>query len=180
MRKSCIHIALIFVLLLVSACQVNPRYRSGGEKTGSEEKAIDKDYRFNYKKNNSNLSTKEFIRFGRIIESFLGKPYRDRTESGQILDCSQLTRQIFSRFNGTKLPRMARDQYKEGVAVSRQKMQFGDLVFFRTDGRSISHVGIYINNDEFVHASSSNGVIISSIREKYWKKRFVGCRRILQ
>jgi cell wall-associated NlpC family hydrolase len=86
---------------------------------------------------------------------------------------------VFERFDGTDLPRKASEQFKIGQRVRKNSLRYGDLVFFKINGRSISHVGIYIGHDEFVHASYSSGVVISHIDEKYWQKRFAGARRII-
>jgi len=96
------------------------------------------------------------------------------------VDCSLFTREVYKRFNGTELPRTARDQYRQGRPVNYRRLAFGDLLFFRTDRNQVSHVGIYIGHSEFMHASTSLGVIISGLGEKYWAERYVGARRILQ
>ena len=81
------------------------------------------------------------------------------------------------------MPRISRDQAKEGKEIRLRDVQEGDLVFFKTSGSSISHVGIVENvkNGEifFIHASTSKGVIISSLEEIYWNKRFVKATRVL-
>jgi cell wall-associated NlpC family hydrolase len=78
------------------------------------------------------------------------------------------------------LPRTAAEQYTQGVEVSRRNMLYGDLVFFETEREKITHVGIYIGFGEFIHASTTQGVIISALNESYWAQRFVGAKRILQ
>ncbi|MCH9025253.1 MAG: C40 family peptidase, partial [candidate division Zixibacteria bacterium] len=67
-----------------------------------------------------------------------------------------------------------------GQPVSKSKLRFGDLVFFKTDRKKVSHVGIYMDYDEFMHASSSNGIIITSMKNKYWSKRYIGARRVVE
>jgi cell wall-associated NlpC family hydrolase len=78
-----------------------------------------------------------------------------------------------------KLPRSALEQYHSGTPVPKTSLQFGDLVFFNTTGARPSHVGIYIEDDLFVHASVVSGVTISSLESTYYKNRFVGARRIV-
>jgi cell wall-associated NlpC family hydrolase len=119
------------------------------------------------------------IELGRIIQSHLGTPYKGKSRTRDGMDCSSFTAAVFDEFNRTKLPRTAKKQSKTGQKVDRRRLRYGDLVFFKTSGSSVSHVGIYIGDDEFVHSSTSTGVIISNLKEKYWRKRYAGARRIL-
>ncbi len=172
----------ILVLLFLAGCQVNPRYRTGGPTVaGEEQKALDNDEHTRDRKygQSEKTSTAELERLGRIIQSYLGIPYAGSSPYDKGLDCSQFTRLVYEKYNRTALPRTARDQYKAGRKVAPGRLQYGDLLFFKTNGNSISHVGIYVGYGEFTHASSSGGVIISSLNEKYWKKRYAGARRIL-
>lgn len=79
---------------------------------------------------------------------------------------------------GLELPRSTYEQQEMGKSVSRSNLRTGDLVLFRA-GSTGRHVGIYIGNNQFVHASTSSGVIISSMNEPYWKKRYNEARRVL-
>lgn len=112
------------------------------------------------------------------IVSFLGVPYEfgGRTKEG--IDCSGFTSAIYTRAVETQLPRSTVDQYRIGASITRDDLQFGDLVFFNTTGIPPSHVGIYIEDDLFAHASVSSGVTISSLESTYYNKRYVGARRI--
>lgn len=110
--------------------------------------------------------------------SYLGVPYRlgGTTRSG--IDCSAFTQVVFKE-NGTSIPRTTGQQYNIGKAVAKSSLQNGDLVFFNTMGRGVSHVGIYIGNNNFIHASTSRGVMISSINDPYyWGSRYLGARRV--
>jgi cell wall-associated NlpC family hydrolase len=98
------------------------------------------------------------------------------TKSG--VDCSSFTLQLFQEVYNINLPRTARQQYAVTVKVEEEEMQEGDLVFFNTRG-GVSHVGVYLVNGYFVHASSSRGVMVSNLNEKYFKQRFLGARRII-
>lgn len=115
-------------------------------------------------------------------KKFLGTPYKygGTTKSG--LDCSGL---IINAFDvvGYHMPRISRDQANEGKEVRLRDVREGDLVFFKTSGSGISHVGIVerVKNGEifFIHSSTSQGVIVSSMEETYWNKRFVKATRVL-
>ncbi|MFN5423290.1 MAG: C40 family peptidase, partial [bacterium] len=78
---------------------------------------------------------------------------------------------------GIKLPRTSQEQANQCIEISKDQLKEGDLVFFKT-GRGISHVGLYLSNNKFVHASTSAGVVISDLNELYWDKRFVKAGRV--
>lgn len=112
------------------------------------------------------------------VDRYIGTPYRFGGDSGAGLDCSAFTRKVY-RVNNVELPRTSIEQSYVGLGVNDKIMQPGDLVFFDPSimGR-ISHVGVYLGNGVFAHASSSKGVTKSSIREKYYTKRFVKANRL--
>lgn len=117
-------------------------------------------------------------------QKYLGAPYRYAGNTSAGFDCSGLVTKVFNE-NNTKLPRRSEDQSTVGKQVNIRDTKPGDLVFFATAGGSrVSHVGIVHdigNNGEvkFIHASTSKGVIISSLNEKYWNKAYLFARRVL-
>jgi cell wall-associated NlpC family hydrolase len=108
---------------------------------------------------------------------FLGVPYAFGGTSANGFDCSGYVQHVYALL-GLRLPRTADAQYTEGKRV-RGALVRGDLVFFETYAAGASHVGIYLGNDEFVHASSSRGVTVSSLHERYWSARYLGAKRLL-
>ena len=120
---------------------------------------------------------KEFIA---TVKHYLGTPYKwgGIDESG--MDCSGLVITIYQQVLNMSLPHSSRQLYHLGKPVNRENLTLGDLIFFATDnGPRISHVGIYLADANFVHASSSKGVTISNIATNpYYLPRFVGARRI--
>lgn len=95
-------------------------------------------------------------------------------------DCSGLTRYVFKKY-GVDLPHYSAAQANYGKSVSRNELRAGDLVFFQTQGRRISHVGIYVGENKFVHAATrSRGVIVSSLNQPYYASRYRGARRVLK
>lgn len=116
-------------------------------------------------------------------ETYLGTPYRygGTTRSG--IDCSAFVLSVFGTAVGMNLPRVAAAQSQEGERVEKTNLQKGDLVFF-SHGRRISHVGIVHDISEdgeirFIHASTSKGVMISSLDDSYWGPKFRFAKRIL-
>lgn len=120
------------------------------------------------------------IRTKLVEEAFdyLGVKYRYGGESKSGLDCSALTRLVYKAI-GIILPQNSSLQYKNGMEIEKEEALPGDLVFFKR-GSGIGHVGIYLGNDLFVHASYTlRRVVISSLSERYFKERFAGFRRYL-
>ena len=114
--------------------------------------------------------------------SLVGSPYRlggTSPESG--LDCSGFVGHVFREAAGVTLPRDSRAISEAAEPLPREELQPGDLVFFNTLNRPFSHVGIYLGDDRFVHASSSRtgSVMVSRLNDRYWRERFDGARRVL-
>ncbi len=117
-------------------------------------------------------------------ETYLGTPYKFGGNSSSGFDCSGFTVKVFQD-NNFNLPRRSSDQADSGKSIDIKTVKPGDLLFFATGGGSrVSHVGIVhtIENDgeiKFIHASTSKGVIISSLNEKYWNKAYLHAQRVL-
>jgi cell wall-associated NlpC family hydrolase len=111
------------------------------------------------------------------IDDWYGTPYRmgGSTKSG--IDCSAFVQTVCVSAFGASLPRTAREQYKYVKLISSTQLKEGDLLFFNTRGY-VSHVGIYLQNNKFVHASVSGGVTISDMFDPYYARHFIGAGRI--
>jgi len=117
----------------------------------------------------------------KTARGFIGVPYRwggSSAEEG--FDCSGLAMAIY-RLNGLRLPRTSGEQYRTGTEIGRNELEKGDLVFFDTrGGGGISHVGIYIGGNQFIHAPRTGKTVsTSSLSQAYYKKRYVGARSYL-
>jgi cell wall-associated NlpC family hydrolase len=96
------------------------------------------------------------------------------------VDCSGLTCRLYRDVAGVVLPRTSGEQFRTGRVVARRELRPGDLVFFCSpDRRVIEHVGLFLGDDRFVHASPARGVGISSLRQGYYQARYCGARRVL-
>ena len=116
--------------------------------------------------------------FEKTALSFLNTPYRFGGTGKNGIDCSAFVQKVFREFD-LKLPRTAREQFTRGTKVSKRELQLGDLIFFQTYAKFPSHVGIYLGDDKMIHASSRNrGVVVSSINSNYFRKRFIGAKRL--
>ena len=114
------------------------------------------------------------------IIKYLNTPYKYGGNSTNGIDCSAFTQAVYHNVLSLDLNRSAREQFKQGIEVDdREDLKFGDLVFFNTRRRvRPGHVGIYIGDNLFAHASSKNGVIVSSLDQDYYSRRFMGGRRV--
>jgi LysM repeat protein len=118
-------------------------------------------------------------RVTRVAERMLSIPYRWGGETLKGLDCSAFVRKVFAYLD-LALPRSAREQFQEGVQVDRADLSIGDLVFFRTYAKYPSHVGIYLGDNRFIHASSRDRKVkIDSLETPYYVKRYIGAKRLL-
>lgn len=108
-------------------------------------------------------------------ERWAGTPYRLGGTSFNGIDCSALVQNVFSEAFQVELPRTTSRQVNTGVAISRTELEPGDLVFFRPPGNR--HVGIYVGDGRFMHASSSRGVMISKLNNSYWSRYYWQARR---
>lgn len=112
-----------------------------------------------------------------FLETWYGTPYKYGGGDKAGIDCSAFCSMLLDSVYGVVLPRTAKSQYEMGIKVKKEQLEQGDLVFFNTTG-GISHVGVFLANNKFVHAATSNGVMISDLEDMYYKKRFIGASRV--
>ncbi|WPM32783.1 C40 family peptidase [Hydrogenobacter sp. T-2] len=111
--------------------------------------------------------------------TYMERPYQFGANDLYRMDCSAFVQRVFE-VNGIRLPRSTAEQSRVGVQVGLEDLKPGDLLFFTTYRPGPSHVGIYIGNGRFVHASEKNGITINRIDEPYWSRRFLFARRMEQ
>ncbi len=135
-------------------------------------------------KDRSGLSLSAFDltaqQFEQKVKKYLGIPYRRGGTSRKGMDCSSFVRTVYNKFFGINLPYTAGAQFDSSgfKKISTHEIQPGDLIFFTTNKKKrVSHVGMYVADGQFIHASSSLGITMSNLDDRYWKKRIVGSRR---
>ena len=162
---------LVFTIILLTSCSTsrNVRHRTS-------------DYKKKTERTHRNSVTKTTNTVLKEAYKYLGTPYKFGGSTSSGMDCSGLVINAYDAA-GIQMPRISREQANEGKEIRIREVQEGDLLFFNTSGKGISHVGIVekIKNGEifFIHSSTSKGVIISSMEESYWSKRFVKATRVL-
>jgi murein DD-endopeptidase / murein LD-carboxypeptidase len=114
-----------------------------------------------------------------FIDEWYGTRYRMGGMDKKGIDCSAFVQRLYERVFNVNILRTAAEQFSFCNSVfNKNDLKEGDLVFFHIKTKRISHVGIYLMNDYFVHSSSSNGVMISNLNDKYWQKYFAGAGRV--
>ena len=171
MRSVALHILSFLLLSAISfSCHQN---KSSSDKNNTSSSSSNKKLKEKYaallgvsEKQVENLKLYTFI------DDWYGTPYKyaGKTKSG--IDCSGFTTILMKEVYGKTVTPPSSKIYEQCKSVSQAELEEGDLVFFKIDGNKVSHVGVYLMNKKFVHASTSKGVIISSLEEKYYDKYF--------
>ncbi len=113
------------------------------------------------------------------IEEWWGTNYCMGGTTKNCVDCSAFTGNIMRDVYKINLPRTAAEQYAASDRIDKENLKEGDLVFFKAKHGYVNHVGIYLHNNKFVHASTSNGVMISDLNEHYWQGKYAGGGRVV-
>lgn len=136
--------------------------------------------RFNESVKLASVGASARARLQEEINRYVGARYRYGGQDANGFDCSGFTGKVFRDALKIELPRSSSAQAQVGTPVAKPDLQFGDLVFFNIYGRGISHVGIYIGNGNFAHASVKIGVTVSNLNERYYQQRYVAARRVVR
>ncbi|MFT6927842.1 MAG: putative lipoprotein NlpC [Psychromonas sp.] len=162
LKVSCCSIILLFILSACSSsapvASKSPNVQTQPEKTPQEDLPS--------------------VLLGNEFDIWEGTPYRYGGANKQGIDCSALIQKIYLSSFNIKLPRTTERQSRQGYPINKNKLQVGDLVFFKTS-LTENHVGIFIGKGQFLHASSSQGVMISALNNSYWRSKYWQSRRIL-
>jgi len=126
-------------------------------------------------------STNRQTRIQQLAQQQLGIPYHFGGHSPRTgFDCSGLVQYVYQQSVAMKLPRTSAGLSKIGRPVEIKQLKTGDLVFFNTTGKPYSHVGIYLDNNRFIHAPKTGKTVnIQNLSKPYWDKRYQGARRVL-
>ncbi len=112
------------------------------------------------------------------IDNWWGTRYCLGGTTDRCIDCSAFCQLLVQSVYNISLPRVARDQYEVTERVEKEDLREGDLVFFHTVSSGVSHVGLYLTNNKFVHAATSGGVMISDLNDSYWNTRYISGGRL--
>ena len=112
------------------------------------------------------------------VVNWLGVPYKFGGETKKGIDCSGLTNAIYKSVYNKTIPRVSLDIYEASDEIKKKHLTEGDLVFFKIERKKVSHVGVYLKDNKFIHSSAQKGVIISDLEEDYYQKTFYKAGRI--
>jgi len=126
------------------------------------------------------LDKNDDVRLAAAVTDWLGVPHRQGGQTKQGTDCSGFAGNIYKSVYGIDIPRSSTDIYNKCEPLKKEKLSEGDFVFFKVGSKHINHVGIYLKDNKFAHASTSRGVMVSSLDEPYWVKYWFAGGRLKQ
>ncbi|MBA2612705.1 MAG: C40 family peptidase [Bacteroidetes bacterium] len=166
---------VLCILLVGYGC----RHKKESVKTVTKTKAEAKSGSvvFREKMGLSNKEVKESKLYS-FISDWYGTPYKYGGCEKTGIDCSCFTINLFEKVYSKKIPRTAGEIYKECDKLKIEKAEEGDLIFFKINSNSITHVGVYLRDNKFVHASTTRGVLVNSLTETYYQKYFYSAGKL--
>src|ERR1700761_2751005 len=176
MKKIVLAIAL-FASVLATQAQTKISPTPKEEKSSDDQESLAKDYLSQIM--GVALSATSNMKLFHFVYDWIGTPYRFGGSSRKGIDCSAFTKELYSQVFNMDIERNSRDIFSMVNPVGREDLKEGDLVFFKIHSRHISHVGIYLGNNRFAHASS-RGVAINSLDDPYYKRYFYRGGRMLE
>jgi lipoprotein Spr len=175
MKKYFLGIALFFSVLATQA-QTKTTPVQPADKAQDEQESLANDYLSQIM--GVALSATSNMKLFHFVYDWIGTPYRFGGSSRKGIDCSAFTKELYSEVFNLDIKRSSRDIFSMVSPVSKDELKEGDLVFFKIHSRRISHIGIYLGNNRFAHASSK-GVAISSLDDSYYSRYFYKGGRLL-
>jgi cell wall-associated NlpC family hydrolase len=128
----------------------------------------------NFELNTANIQSPQLYQ---LIYEWLGVPHKDNGCEKSGTDCSCFVKMLYSTVYNTDIGKHTKEMFERTNRIQKSELQEGDLVFFTTKGKSISHVGVYLQQQKFVHVSTKKGVHINSLQEDYYIKTYTGAGR---
>jgi len=172
---------IYFILIIFSVTTVMTSCKTTHQVTVNHQNTDIKNtnYKFYSQKLGVNFNGNEDLSLLSCITEWMGVPYKYGGNSKEGTDCSGLVLSVFNEVYKIKMYRSSSDQLKNVKEIPRNELKAGDLVFFKIYNDKVSHVGIYLGENKFIHASTKRGVVINSLDEEYYKKYFCTAGRVI-
>ncbi|WP_207533597.1 C40 family peptidase [Desertivirga arenae] len=167
-----------FLLVLVSVSSQAQTTKKSSEKSTADPDNLAKDY-FSQIMGIAASATSN-VKLYQFVYDWLGTPYRLGGDTEKGIDCSGFAYQLYDKVFNTVIGNNSRNIFSMVNPVNKEELKEGDLVFFKINSKSISHVGVYLGDDKFAHASSSRGVMISNLNEAYWRRYYYKGGRLIE
>lgn len=158
------------VLILAVACKSKKGVTASSEKV---EKVPKKEYKALSEKLNLEVTRKDNINLYSFVADWLGTPHQLGKCTKDAIDCSCFIRLIYQDVYKQKIPRSSKEMYEATQKITNEELQEGDLVFFNIKTSKVSHVGVYLKDGWFAHVSTSKGVMINNLSEKYYAQYYL-------
>lgn len=160
---------LVISVFFVFGCKAKHRA------TLSKSKSIEEKYSRLLGINKENILNKKLYSF---VDEWYGTPYKYGGKTKKGIDCSGFVQVLFKEIYGKEVEGSSLNIYTKCNPVSKEELTEGDLVFFKIDSKNVSHIGIYLQNNKFVHATTKAGVMINDLNEEYYRKYFAGSGKL--
>lgn len=170
-----LYIFLSCLIISFSACRSHKDATSDNSTNISKSKKVKAKYAAILKVDESKI---ENVKLYSFIDEWYGVPYKYGGKSKSGIDCSNFTSTLYSNIYGKALSGSSASIYEQCKVISKNNLEEGDLVFFKIEGDKISHIGVYLQNNKFVHATTKKGVMIDDLDEAYYKKYFYKAGRL--
>jgi lipoprotein Spr len=174
--KKILFVTALFFSVLATQAQTTQAPAPAADKSQDDQESLANDYLSQIM--GVALSATSNMKLFHFVYDWIGTPYRFGGSSKKGIDCSAFTKELYSEVFNLDIQRSSRDIFSTVSPVSKDELKEGDLVFFKIHSRRISHVGIYLGNNRFAHASS-RGVAISSLDDAYYSRYFYRGGRLL-
>ncbi len=168
----------VLVAMLLSVCTCASLQAQPAKKTTEDPDNLAKEY-FSQIMGVAASATSN-VKLYQFVYDWLGTPYRLGGDTKKGIDCSGFAYEVYEKVFNTVIGNNSRNIFSMVNPVSKDELQEGDLVFFKIRSKAISHVGVYLGNNKFAHASSSRGVMISNLNESYWQRYYYKGGRLIE
>ena len=168
-------ILLFYLAVSISSCRSHKETSTTINTNVAKSKKVQEKYATILNVDESKIDN---IKLYSFIDEWYGVPYKYGGKSKSGIDCSNFTSTLYSNIYNKSITGSSSSIFEQCKVISKSNLEEGDLVFFKIDGSKISHIGVYLQNNKFVHATTKKGVMIDDLDEAYYKKYYYKSGRL--